>query len=124
LGGKKAAANGRYIQAGNAATASISVIDWTDTAAVRAIVARIREETPRVSKAQRSFNPSKGRDVAPSARLTAEERARLPEIERELMKHSITAERWELEALSRGAKVSFGDLVMSFEPLPDWAEFE
>jgi len=40
------------------------------------------------------------------------------------MKHSITAERWELEGLSRGAKVCFGDQVMSFEPLPDWAEFE
>jgi len=85
LGGKNAAANGRDSQAGIAAKALISanqqVIDWTDTAAVRAIVARIREATPRVSKAQRSFDPTKGRDVAPSARLTAEERERLPEIE-------------------------------------------
>ncbi|RJT37440.1 replication endonuclease [Rahnella woolbedingensis] len=128
LGGKKQATNWHDRQAGSTATASTSdnlrVIDWTDTAAVRAIVARIREETPRVSKAQRSFDPTKGRDVAPSARMTTEERARLPKIERELMKNNITAERWELEALSRGAKVSFGDLVMSFEPLPDWAEFE
>jgi hypothetical protein len=128
LGGNKPAAIGRDSQARSAATTFISdnrpVIDWTDTAAVRAIVARIREETPRVSKAQRSFDPTKGRDVAPSARLTTEERARLPEIERALMKHNITAERWELEALSRGAKISFGDLVMCFEPLPDWAEFE
>ncbi|QQN37338.1 replication endonuclease [Rahnella aceris] len=127
LGEKKQAANRRDSQVGKAPTASNSdnlrVIDWTDTAAVRAIVARIREETPRVSKAQRSFDPTKGRDVAPSARLTTEERARLPEIERELMKYSITPERWELEALSRGAKFSFDDLVMSFEPLPDWAEF-
>jgi hypothetical protein len=127
LGGKKQAANRRDSQAGSDLTASnpnnLRVIDWTDTAAVRAIVARIREETPRVSKAQRSFDPTKGRDVAPSARLTREERARLPEIERELMKHSITAERWELEALSRGAKVSFGDQKMQFEVLQDWAEF-
>ncbi|CAH0194209.1 hypothetical protein SRABI106_01382 [Rahnella aquatilis] len=128
LGGKKQATNWRDSQAGSTPTASNSdnlrVIDWTDTAAVRAIVARIREETPRVSKAQRSFDPTKARGVAPSARLTAEERARLPEIERELMKHDITAERWELEALSRGAKISFGDQVMSFELLPDWVEFE
>jgi len=128
LGGKKAAANGRDSQAGSAATAFLSanqmVIDWADTAAMKAIVTRIREETPRVSSAQRSFDPTKGRDVAPSARLTGEERARLPEIESELMKHSITAERWELEALSRGAEISFGNLVMSFEPMPDWAEFE
>ncbi len=128
LGGKKEAANWRDSQARNAPTApnsdSLRVIDWTDTAAVRAIVARIREETPRVSKAQRSFDPTKGRDIAPSARLSTEERARLPQIESELRKHSIMAERWELEALSRGAKFSFGDQVMSFEPLPDWAEFE
>nr|WP_238532044.1 hypothetical protein [Rahnella aquatilis] len=47
-----------------------------------------------MSKLQRSFDPTKTRDVAPSARLTAEERARLPEIERELMKCKITAARW------------------------------
>lgn len=101
-----------------------TAIDWNDTAAVRAIVARIREETPKVSKAQRSFDPTKGRNVAPSARLTTEERARLPEIGRELMKNGITAERWELEALSRGAKVSFGSQTMHFESLPDWSEFQ
>ncbi|MCS3423871.1 hypothetical protein M2403_002484 [Rahnella sp. BIGb0603] len=128
LGEKKLAANWRDNKAGSDATASNSdnlrVINWTDTAAVKVIVARIREKAPRVSKTQCSFDPTKGRDVAPSARLTSEERARLPEIERALMKHNITAERWELEVLSRGAKISFGDLVMSFEPLPDWAEFE
>jgi len=128
LGGEKAVAKWLDNQAGSAATAFISanqpVIDWKDTAAVRAIVARIREETPRVSKEQCSFDPTKGRDVAPSARLTSEERARLPEIERELMKHNITAKPWELEALSRGAQISFGDLIMSFAPLQDWAEFE
>jgi hypothetical protein len=87
-------------------------------------VARIREETPRVSKSQRSFDPTKGRDVAPSARLTAEERARLPQIVCELMKHNITAERWELEALSRGARICFGDQVINFGHLRDWADFE
>lgn len=87
-------------------------------------MALIREDMQRVSKAQRTFDPTKGRDIAPPARLTTEERARLPEIERELVKHNITAERWELEALSRGAKISFGDLVMSFQTLPDWVEFE
>lgn len=88
-----------YIQrarrSGNASNSdTLRVIDWKDTPAVKATVARIREKTPRVNKAQRSFAPTKGRDVAPSARLTAEERARLPEIEREVMKHNITAARW------------------------------
>jgi len=127
LGEKKQSANRLDSQAGGAPTASNSdnlrVIDWTDTAAVRAIVARIREETPKVSKAQRSFDPTKGRDVAPSARLTAEERARLPQIEQELLKNDIKAQRWELEALTRGAKISFGDVVIHHPPLMDWQEF-
>jgi hypothetical protein len=127
LGGKKQAANRRDSKAGSDLTASNSdnlrAIDWTDTAAVRAIVARIREETPRVSKAQRSFDPTTGRDVAPSARLTPEERARLPQIEQELLKHDIKAQRWELEALTRGAKISFGDVVIHHPLLMDWQEF-
>jgi hypothetical protein len=77
LSGKKAAANGRNSQAGSASAASTSanqpVIDWTDTTAVRAIVARIREETPRVSKAQRSSGSTKGLDIALSERSKAEE---------------------------------------------------
>ncbi len=128
LGGKRQATNWRGSQDEGTATTSNSdnlrVIDWTDTAAVRAIVARIREETPRVSKAQRSFDPTKGREIAPSARLTTEERARLPEIERELMKSNITAARWELEALTRGAHMKFGDIDMHFETFEDWAEFK
>ena len=67
LGGKRQATNWRGSQDEGTATTSNSdnlrVIDWTDTAAVRAIVARIREETPKVSKLQRSFDPTKGRDV-------------------------------------------------------------
>jgi len=127
LGGKKQATNWRNRQTEGAPAASNSdnlrVIDWTDTAAVRAIVARIREENPRINKAQRSYDPTKARDVAPSARLTAEERARLPEIGRELMKHDIVGERWELVALTRGALIRFGELTMHFDKINDWDEF-
>ena len=56
--------------------------------------------------------------------MTTEERARLPQIEQELLKSDIKAQRWELEALSRGAKMSFGDQVMHFGLLPEWIEFE
>jgi hypothetical protein len=100
-----------------------SSIDWNDTAAVRAIVARIRKENPRINKAQRSYDPTKWREIAPSARLTPAERARLPMISSELAKHGIAPERWELEALTRGAKITFGDVVIHLPPLPDWADF-
>lgn len=127
LGGNKTAANGRDNPAGSVTTASTSdnlrVIDWTDTAAVKAIVARIREETPSISKAQRSFDPTKRRVSAPSARLTPQERDRLPQIQQELLKHDIRPEKWELEALVRGAKITFGDVEIQYPPLQDWAEF-
>jgi hypothetical protein len=77
LGGKKQATDWHDSQTGSTATAFTSdnqpVIDWTDTTAVRAIVARIREETPRVSKAQRSSGSTKGLDIALSERSKAEE---------------------------------------------------
>lgn len=127
LGGNKTAANVRDNPAGSVTTASTSdnlrVIDWTDTAAVKAIVARIREETPRISKAQRSFDPTKRRVAAPSARLTPQERDKLPQIQQELLKHDIRPEKWELEALVRGAKITFGDVEIQYPPLQDWAEF-
>lgn len=127
LGGNKPAANGRDNPAGSVTTAttfnSLRVIDWTDTAAVKAIVARIREETPRIRKAQRSFDPTKRRVAAPSARLTPQERDRLPQIQQELLKHDIRPERWELEALARGARITFGDFEIQYPPLQDWAEF-
>ena len=56
-------------------------------------MARIREDMQRVSKAQRTFDPTKGRDIAPSARLTSEERALLPQIDAELRQHGIYGAR-------------------------------
>ncbi|HHH2219325.1 TPA: replication endonuclease [Yersinia enterocolitica] len=101
-----------------------AVIDWSDTAAVRAIVARVKEKQPTISKAQRSFNPTKGRLIAPSARLTREERQRIPQIRNDLLLKDISAQRWELESLARGAKMSFGGDVIQYPTLADWPEFD
>ena len=60
--------------------------------------------------------------VAPSARLTPAERARLHMISSELAKHCIAPERWELEALTRGARMRFGDIDMHFKAQENWAE--
>ncbi|EKN4116029.1 replication endonuclease [Yersinia enterocolitica] len=101
-----------------------AVIDWSDTAAVKAIVARVKEKQPTISKAQCSFNPTKGRFIAPSARLTREERQRIPQIRNDLLLKDITVQRWELESLARGAKMSFGGDVIQYPALSDWPEFD
>lgn len=101
-----------------------TAIDWNDTAAVRAIVAHVRKENLRINKAQRSYDSTKWREIAPSARLTPAERARLTLISSKLAKNGIIPERWELEALTRGARIRFGDIDMHFKTLEDWAEFD
>lgn len=101
-----------------------AVIDWSDTAAVRAIVARVKEKQPTISKMQRSYDPTKGRLIAPSARLTREERQRIPQIRNDLLLKDISAQRWELESLARGAKMAVGDAVFHYPALSDWPEFD
>ncbi len=100
-----------------------AVIDWTDTAAVRAIVARIKSDSPKVVRLQINHPPFKHRKIAPSARLTAEERARIPKIRHDLTMMGVKAELWELEALTRGAKFKFGELAFDFGKIKDWPDF-
>ncbi|EKN4862004.1 replication endonuclease [Yersinia enterocolitica] len=101
-----------------------AVIDWSDTAAVRAIVARVKEKQPTISKIQRSYDPTKGRIIAPSARLTREERQRIPQIRNDLLLKDISVQRWELESLARGASMTFDDTVIQYPALSDWPEFD
>ncbi len=101
-----------------------AVIDWSDTAAVRAIVARVKEKQPTISKVQRSYDPTKGRLIAPSASLTREERQRIPQIRNDLLLKDISVQHWELESLARGAKMAVGDAVIHYPALSDWPEFD
>lgn len=98
-------------------------IDWTDTTAVRAIKARIKGDSPKTSRLQRSHDPYRFRKIAPSARLTKEEQARIPRIALALRCKGIIAERWELNALTRGARITYGDQVIQYDTLPDWPNF-
>ncbi|MGB8665698.1 MAG: replication endonuclease, partial [Serratia inhibens] len=98
-------------------------IDWDDMTVTRSVMSRIRAIPSQIKKPQRSFDPYRVPDVAPSARLTPAERERLGVIRADLAQHDIAAQRWELEALARGAKVKFGDISMQYEPVSDWAGF-
>ncbi|CAI0904299.1 replication endonuclease [Serratia proteamaculans] len=98
-------------------------IDWDDMTVTRSVMSRIRAIPSQIKKSQRSFDPYRVPDVAPSARLTSVERDRLGVIRADLALQDIAAKRWELEALARGAKVKFGDISMQYAPVNDWAGF-
>ncbi|ELI7919185.1 replication endonuclease [Yersinia enterocolitica] len=101
-----------------------AMIDWLDIDATKAVVARIKQKQPSIHRMQRSYAPTKGRVIAPSARLTREERQRICTIRNDLLQKDISAHRWELESLARGAKMTFGDTVIQYPALPDWPGFD
>ncbi|ARB85395.1 MULTISPECIES: replication endonuclease [Yersinia] len=97
-------------------------IDWDDEGNVLLIKSILRGQTPTINHKQRPYDPYHCREAAPSARLTQEERARLPKIRAELTAKGIQPTRWELEALTRGAKIHFGDLVFHYPRLDTWGD--
>ncbi|MEC5345067.1 replication endonuclease [Brenneria populi] len=98
-------------------------IDWNDDAAVRALGMRLRGQTVRKNHVQRDFNPNTFRDPSPSARLTSEEREQIPRIQLDLSQRGITAQRWELEALARGATVKIDGEPISYPVTDEWPGF-
>lgn len=83
----------------------------------------VRRQSPSINHQQQSFNASKPRELAPSARLTKRERAQIPQIYRDLLSQGITPERWELEALARGALVMFDGKKFSYLAVDEWTAF-
>jgi hypothetical protein len=79
----------------------------------------IRGQSSKDRGQQRNETHNKSRIEAPSARLTSAERDRIPKIRLELALDCIIAERWELIALVRGAKVSFNGKQYSYPALND-----
>ncbi|CNJ96992.1 replication gene A [Yersinia mollaretii] len=105
------------------APAPDAIIDWSDTATVRAMVARVKEKQTAIRQRQRSYDPTKGRFIAPSARLTREERQRIPKIRHDLLLRDYNAQRWELESLARGATMTLGDSIIQYPVIADWSAF-
>nr|WP_232096712.1 replication endonuclease [Serratia ureilytica] len=99
-------------------------IDWDDMTVTRSVMARLRADAPQINRQQRSIDPYSRPEPAPSARLTAAERDRVPRIYSELALHGIEPTRSELEALARGAKVKFGDISIHYPAVSDWAGFQ
>lgn len=98
-------------------------VSWNDADVAKTLRDALREQSPEANHQEIARNRKKSRNEAPSARLTPAERARIPQIRLELAQQGITAERWELKALTRGAKVIFDDRPFAYPPIDEWPGF-
>ncbi len=101
----------------------IGDVSWNDPDVAKVLRDAIREQSPKASGQLRIKNCNKSRIDAPSARLTSAERDRIPKIRLELARQGITAERWELKALTRGATMIFNGKEFLYPALDEWPGF-
>lgn len=83
------------------------VIEWNDPEVVRALRGALKYGLRRPNRQQRNGSPLKPHEIAPSARLTRSERLQITRIRVDLAQNGIRPQRWELEALARGAEVIY-----------------
>jgi hypothetical protein len=67
--------------------------------------------------------PFNGPKLAPSARLTPAQQQYCLTIARDLRQTGIDPQRWQLEVLARGGKISFDGQLVQFPLINDWANF-
>ncbi|MGC6388357.1 hypothetical protein ACMV8I_11910 [Ewingella sp. S1.OA.A_B6] len=98
-------------------------VGWSEPDVAKVLGDAARRQSPSINNQQHSFDSLKPRELAPSARLTKQERVKIPQIYRDLVSQGITPERWELEALARGASVTFDGNKYSYPTLDEWPGF-
>ena len=99
------------------------IIGWNEPDVVKVLNGALKAGAPCKNRQQRSNAPLKTSEQAPSARLTKPERDRVAKIRFDLTQVGINPERWELEALARGATVIFGDKKFHYGAAEEWAGF-
>lgn len=99
------------------------VIAWDDPEVVTALRGALKHDAPRPGRQQRSGEPLKPHQLAPSGRMTKAERAQIPRIRFELAQQGITPQRWELQALARGATAVFDGKKFSYPVTDEWPGF-
>ncbi|EEW2331783.1 TPA: replication endonuclease, partial [Escherichia coli O25b:H4-ST131] len=99
------------------------VIEWNDPEVVRALRGALKYGLRRPNRQQRNGSPLKPHEIAPSARLTRSERLQITRIRVDLAQNGIRPQRWELEALARGAEVIYDMKKFVYPPCCDWPGF-
>lgn len=99
------------------------VIGWNEPDVMKVLNGALKAGAPRKNRQQRSNASLKTSEQAPSARLTKAERELIPKIRFDLAQEGIALERWELDALARGATVVYGDKRFSYAASGEWPGF-
>lgn len=95
------------------------VIAWDDPEVVTVLRRALKYDAELQNRQQRDREPLKPQAIAPSGRLTRNERMLITRIRVDLAQHGIKPKRWELEALSRGAVVIYEELKLAY-PVIDY----
>lgn len=99
------------------------VIGWNEPDVMKVLNEALKAGAPRKHRQQRSNAPLKTSEQAPSSRMTKPERDRVAKIRFNLAQEGITPERWELDALARGATVIYGDKKFKYGAADGWPGF-
>ncbi|MBN6290419.1 replication endonuclease, partial [Escherichia coli] len=99
------------------------VIEWNDPEVVRALRGALKHDRRTPNRQQRNGSPLKPHEIAPSARLTRSERLQITRIRVDLAQNGIRPQRWELEALARGATVNYDGKPFTYQVADDWPGF-
>ncbi|EIH5870360.1 replication endonuclease, partial [Escherichia coli] len=99
------------------------VIEWNDPEVVRTLRGALKHGLKTPNRQQRNGSPLKPHEIAPSARLTRSERLQITRIRVDLAQNGIRPQRWELEALARGAIVNYGTKEFHYHVQKAWEAF-
>ncbi|WP_413722737.1 replication endonuclease [Sodalis sp. RH24] len=102
---------------------SLGVIDWQDDEVVRSLARFLKQDRPPIRRSQQNYDPRRIRENAPSARMTKDERQRLPLIKADFSRRGIAIPPWELEALARGATLRLNGVTHVLPKTNEW-EFD
>lgn len=98
-------------------------VSWNDADVAKTLRDAIRGQSPKDNHQEIAQNRKKSRNDAPSARLTPAERVRVPQVKLDLARYGIIPTRWELQALVRGAVVSYDRKAFVYPIAKEWSEF-
>ncbi|HIA3188835.1 TPA: replication endonuclease, partial [Escherichia coli] len=99
------------------------VIEWNEPEVVRALRGALKYDLRTPNRQQRNGSPLKPHEIAPSARLTRSERMQITRIRVDLAQNGIRPQRWELEALARGATVNYDGKKFTYPVTDEWIDF-